>query len=208
MRNLDWRWCSHCEKVQPFQREEYGDYQCLLCGKVHYAPPTAYLDVKGPEPSYEDNYIGNDKCSGYIPFSEVAERLDKSERTLRYDIATSNYPVLTTSIKQDGRCLYREDLVDLTARTGIFIRYIDGVLIIKASEAAKIMGITTKTAINNIKTQRLSGWCSGEHYYADMQNVLDQADRCKPVSSGLLHLNTRRLFQATRDLATSGHPSS
>lgn len=199
-----WLWCPRCKARKPFTPLEYGDYECD-CGYVEYStPPLPYLyDEKELGPHYKDDHI---KCSGYIPFSEAAQRLGKSKRTLRYDIATSNYPILTTGIKQDGRCLYQEDLVDLTARTDILIRHIDGALIIKASDSSRIMGVTPKTVINDIKSQKVSGWCSGGHYWVDMQNALAQADARKPSGSAQLRLDTRRLFQAIRDQVASGRP--
>ena len=197
------RWCPHCRQLATFEPWiDPGDYKCTVCGNIDYG--SMFLP-KVPE--YQLGYRDKSPPAGYIDFHERVSTLGKSESAVRYDIAISNYPVLTTSIKQDGRCLYLEDLVDLTAKTGIVIRYIDGALIIKASEAGRIMDVSSKTAIADIRAEKISGWYSG-HYFADMKNVLDRANLHKPVSSGHLYRDTLRLFQGIHDLVASGRPSS
>jgi len=200
----NWYWCQHCQEKRYFYHEDDHEV-CSVCSReLNPLSPLPYVEDEKPEPCYEGNGIP----SGFITFSQVSQKLGKSERTVRYDVATSNFPILTTSIKQDGRCLYREDLVDLTAKTGITVRYIDGALIIKASEAGRIMDISTKTAVSYINRGLVSGWCSGGHYSSDLQDVLHLASLRKPADSGRIRPDILRLFQEIRALTTSGHPSS
>jgi hypothetical protein len=199
------QWCPTCRKVTLFWPGENDDLVCSQCSHpANIAEPLAYVPDRKFKPCYEKVIP-----SGYIAFKEVVSELGKSERKVRYDIAASGYAALALGVKRDGRVLFPEKVIELTAKTGLYIQVSvsdDGmVLSFKPSCAAQIMQVTPKTVINDIKAGVVSGWCSGGHYHADAQNVLNQASLHKPVDSTPLFRDALKLSKEIRHLMASSH---
>jgi hypothetical protein len=147
----------------------------------------------------------SDNHSGYIPFNEVVSEVGKSERQVRYDVATSSYAHLIFGKQQDSQVLYPQEIVELVAKTGICPQCIGKIPTVSVSEEGRIMRVSGKTVLNDIKSQRISGWCSEGHWVVDMQNGLDQASLHKPVNSTPLYRGTLELSKEIRRLMATSH---
>lgn len=192
---------GYCPKHNKLELCEFldGDYY-YQCG--YFEPSTAPLPRVSNELLAVSPQDSNNE--GYT-FKEMMDKLSKKVRAVRYAIATSSYPVFATGMPVNGHVVYNEELVDLTAKTGIYPQCIGGILTVTASEEGRIMQISTKTVINDINSQKVSGWCSGGYYYVDLRNGLDRASLHKPVDSTPLYRDTLELSQEIRRLMASNY---